>query len=84
MEVALIENLQREDLNPVEEALGYKSLMDTFDMTQEKISESVGKSRSVIANSLRILTLPEKIINYIKEGGDFMLTKKQFIKSQKE
>lgn len=67
MEVALIENLQREDLNPVDEALGYRTLMDTFDLTQEQISERIGKSRSAIANSLRILNLPEDILLYIKE-----------------
>ena len=54
-EVALIENLQREDLNPIEEAKGYKSLIDGFSMTQEEISKRVGKSRSAITNSLRIL-----------------------------
>ncbi|MBR0277366.1 MAG: ParB/RepB/Spo0J family partition protein [Clostridia bacterium] len=68
MEVALIENLQREDLNPIEEAKGYKSLMETFSMTQERISESVGKSRSAIANSLRLLKLPEEILKMIKEN----------------
>jgi len=67
MEVALIENLQREDLNPVDEALGYRMLMDTFDLTQEQISERIGKSRSAIANSLRILNLPEDVLVYIKE-----------------
>lgn len=68
MEVALIENLQREDLNPVEEALGYKSLMDTFELTQDKISEKVGKSRSAIANSLRLLNLPEEVLEMLKKG----------------
>lgn len=59
MELALIENLQREDLNPVEEALGYKSLMDTFSMTQEQVSEKVGKSRPAVANALRLLSLKD-------------------------
>lgn len=67
-EVALIENLQREDLSPIEEAAGYKSLMDKFGMTQERISERVGKSRSAVANALRTLSLPSEIIRYIEEG----------------
>ncbi len=67
-EVALIENLQREDLNPIEEAKGYKSLMDGFSMTQEEISKRVGKSRSAVANSLRILNLPDEIIKYLITG----------------
>lgn len=69
MEVALIENLQREELNPVEESFGYKALMDNFSMTQEKISERVGKSRSAIANSLRLLNLPEKVLALLENGG---------------
>lgn len=60
-EVALIENLQREDLNPIEEALGYKTLMERFSMTQDKVSERVGKSRSNIANMLRLLSLEDEI-----------------------
>ena len=67
-EVALIENLQREDLNPIEEAKGYKSLIDGFSMTQEEISKRVGKSRSAITNSLRILNLPDEIIKYVISG----------------
>ena len=67
-EVALIENLQREDLNPVEEAKGYKSLMDKFGLTQEKISEKVGKSRSAVANSLRLLTLDENTLECLENG----------------
>lgn len=58
-EVALIENLQREDLNPIEEAMGYRSLMDEYNLTQEEISVRLGKSRSAIANSVRLLTLDE-------------------------
>lgn len=60
-EVALVENLQREDLNPIEEAIGYKTLMDSFSMTQEKVSERVGKSRSNVANMLRLLSLEDEI-----------------------
>lgn len=67
-EVALIENLQREDLNPVEEAVGYKSLMDRFGLTQEGISERVGKSRSAVANALRLLSLPSDVIELIESG----------------
>ena len=69
MEVALIENLQREGLNPVEEALGYKSLMESFSLTQDKISERVGKSRSAVANSLRLLNLPAEVLKLL-EGGE--------------
>lgn len=58
-QIALIENLQREDLNPIEEAMGYRSLMDEYNFTQEEISEKLGKSRSAIANSVRLLTLDE-------------------------
>ena len=61
MEVSLIENLQRENLNPIEEALGYKALMDEYNMTQEKISEKIGKSRSAIANTLRLLYCLRKL-----------------------
>lgn len=67
-EVALIENLQREDLNPIEEALGYKTLMDKFSMTQDKVSERVGKSRSNIANMLRLLSLEDEIKEMLAEN----------------
>ena len=67
-EVALIENLQREDLNPIEEALGYKTLMEKFSMTQDKVSERVGKSRSNVANMLRLLTLEDEIKVMLAEG----------------
>lgn len=60
-EIALIENLQREDLNPIEEALGYRSLIDEYHLTQEEISARLGKSRSAIANSVRLLALDEDI-----------------------
>ena len=68
MQISMIENLQRENLNPVEEAMGYKILMDEYDLTQEEISKSVGKSRPVIANSLRILSLPKEILDMVSEG----------------
>ena len=67
-EVALIENLQREDLNPVEEALGYKSLMETCGMTQEDVSKTVSKSRSAVANSLRLLNLSKPILESLEYG----------------
>ncbi len=67
-EISLIENLQREDLNPVEEALGYKNLMDLYGMTQEKIAETVSKSRPAIANAMRLLALPEQILDFLKTG----------------
>ncbi|MBM7624313.1 ParB family chromosome partitioning protein [Sporohalobacter salinus] len=65
MEIALIENLQREDLDPIEEAKAYNKLIDKFDLTQSKVAESVGKSRSSIANSLRLLNLPSEIQDYV-------------------
>ncbi len=68
MELALIENLQREDLNPVEEAEGFKLLMDTYSLTQEQAAERVGKSRPAVANALRLLSLPAKVIALLKEG----------------
>lgn len=67
-EVALIENLQREDLNPIEEALGYQSLMLQFGFTQEQVSERVGKSRPAVANTLRLLSLDSEIQNMIVLG----------------
>ena len=67
-ELALVENLQREDLNPIEEALGYKELADKYDYTQEEISNLVGSSRPAIANALRLLTLPAEIISFIENG----------------
>lgn len=68
LEVALIENLQREDLNAVEEALGYRRLMDEFGHTQEKLAAGLGKSRSHIANSVRLLSLPEPVLAHIRQG----------------
>ena len=68
MEFALIENLQREDLNPIEEAEGFKLLMDTYSLTQAEAAERVGKSRPAVANALRLLALPEKVLLMVKEG----------------
>ena len=67
MELALIENLQREDLTPLEEALGYEVLINEHGFTQEEIAETVGKSRPAVANALRLLKLPESIAEYLKE-----------------
>ncbi|MBQ4100905.1 MAG: ParB/RepB/Spo0J family partition protein [Oscillospiraceae bacterium] len=68
MEIALIENLQREDLNPLEEAEGYKALMETYNLTQDEVAQRVGKSRPVIANAIRLLNLPQDIAKYVAEG----------------
>jgi ParB family chromosome partitioning protein len=68
-ELALVENLQRENLNPLEEANGYKELSDKFGYTQEKISEIVGKSRPSIANALRLLNLPEDVQEMVSDGS---------------
>ncbi|WP_372886575.1 ParB/RepB/Spo0J family partition protein, partial [Shimia sp.] len=68
LEIAIIENIQRADLNPVEEAAGYRALMDRFGHTQEKLSEALGKSRSHIANLMRLLMLPEDVQDMLKRG----------------
>ena len=67
-QVSLVENLQREDLNPIEEALAYRKLMDAFGLTQEAIAKEVGKSRSAIANALRLLDLPKEVLEMLKTG----------------
>ena len=67
--LSLIENLQREDLNPVEEANGYKELMDSFGFTQEEAARKVGKSRTAVANLLRILNLPDSILQLVADGA---------------
>ena len=69
MELALIENLQRQDLNPVEEALGYRSLMDEYGMTQEETAARVGKSRPAVANALRLLSLTPKVLEMVRKGS---------------
>lgn len=68
MEIALIENLQRQDLSPIEEALGYKTLIDTYNFTQDEVSKSVGKSRPAVANALRLLALPLPVFEMVKDG----------------
>jgi ParB family transcriptional regulator, chromosome partitioning protein len=68
MQIALIENLQRQDLNSIEEAIAYKSLIEEHNMTQENISDKIGKSRSAIANTLRLLNLPDEIKNMVVQG----------------
>lgn len=66
--ISLIENLQREDLNPVEEAIGFASLIKDFNLTQEEAAAKVGKSRPAVANALRLLKLPEKVLNLVREN----------------
>lgn len=68
-EIALIENLQREDLNPIEEALGYKALIEDYSLTQEAVSQKVGKSRSAVANSMRLLALSDEIQKLLIDGS---------------
>ena len=68
MEFAILENLQREDLTPIEEAEAYQSLMENLGLTQEQLAFRLGKSRPHIANHVRLLSLPEKVRNYITEG----------------
>ena len=67
LEFAIVENVQRHDLNPLEEAQGYKRLIDEFSYDQEKVSKFIGKSRSYITNSLRLLSLPQPVLQYIEE-----------------
>ena len=69
MQIALIENLQRENLNPVEEALGYRELSEKYDMTQESIAEMTGRSRSAVTNAIRILGLPDEVLEMIRNGS---------------
>ena len=69
MELALIENLQRQDLNPVEEALGYRSLMSDYGLTQEQAAQRVGKSRPAVANSLRLLNLCPEVLEAVRKGA---------------
>ena len=67
-EIALVENLQREDLNPIEEAAGYKDLMENFGLTQDEVAAKVGRSRSAVANAVRLLALPDAILDMVKQG----------------
>ncbi len=68
-ELALIENLQREDLNPMEEAKGYQHLMDTYELTQEQVASTVNKSRSAVANAMRLLKLAEPVMQMVEDGS---------------
>jgi ParB family transcriptional regulator, chromosome partitioning protein len=68
LEIAIIENVQRSDLNPLEEARAYKMLMDQYDYTQQQLAESIGKSRSHIANTLRLMQLPQSVLSHIESG----------------
>ena len=69
MELGLIENLQREDLNPAEEARGYRTLMEDYGLTQEQVAQQMGKSRPAITNTLRLLALPEEVMALLEEGS---------------
>ena len=69
LELAIVENVQRQDLNPIEEARGYQRLVDEFNYNQEKLSQFIGKSRSYIANSLRLLGLPEEVLEMVGQGN---------------
>jgi ParB family transcriptional regulator, chromosome partitioning protein len=68
LEIAIIENVQRADLNPLEEARAYKMLMDQYDYTQQQLADSIGKSRSHIANTMRLLQLPESVLSQVESG----------------
>ena len=68
LEFAIVENVQRQDLNPIEEARGYQRLIDDFNYNQEKLSQFIGKSRSYIANSLRLLSLPDEVLAMVEQG----------------
>lgn len=68
-EVALVENLVRADLNPIEEAQGYRTLIESYGMTQERVAQRVGRSRSAVANSLRLLALPQEVITLLENGS---------------
>ena len=68
MQISMIENLQRENLNPVEEALGYRTLSEEYGLTQDEIARSVGKSRPVVANAMRLLKLPQGVLDMVKTG----------------
>ncbi len=67
-EVALVENLVRSDLNPIEEALGYRTLIERFSMTQERVAQRVGRSRPAVANALRLLSLPDEVVALLQKG----------------
>lgn len=69
MQLALVENLQRDDLNPIEEATGYKSLMEQHELTQEDVARLVGRSRPAVANALRLLALPDSVRGYVESGA---------------
>ena len=70
MEMALVENLQREDLNPIEEAKGYRALQDVYGMTQDDVAQSVGKSRPAVANATRLLALSEPVLKLVEDGTE--------------
>ena len=76
MQIAIIENLQRENLNPVEEAAGYSDLIEKYGMTQEKVAKMVGRSRSAVANAVRILSLPDRVLKMVENGNGASCKKK--------
>ena len=78
LEFAIVENVQRNDLNPLEEAEGYKRLIDEFSYDQDKVSKFIGKSRSYITNSLRILSLPREVLKFIEEKKNLYWSRKNF------
>ena len=76
LEFAIVENVQRNDLNPLEEAEGYKRLIDEFSYDQDKVSKFIGKSRSYITNSLRILSLPREVLKFVEEKKSLLVMQK--------
>ena len=68
-QIAVIENVQREDLNPIEEALAYNTLIECFDLTQDQVAKQVGKSRSAVTNLLRLLDLPDEVLELVRDGN---------------
>ena len=84
IELALIENIQREDLNPVEEALAYQRLKDEFDLTQQEVAERVGKGRSTVANMIRLLNLPDKVQQALREKTISMGKARALLSLEKE
>lgn len=68
-QIAVIENVQREDLNPIEEALAYNTLIERFDLTQDQVAKQVGKSRSAVTNLLRLLDLPDEVLELVRDGN---------------
>lgn len=83
-QLALIENLQRENLNPVEEAMGFKELIEKYGMTQDAVAKTIGRSRSSVSNSMRILALPDRILNMVEDGELSLGHAKAFLSFENE